>query len=72
VGEQSLPGIQGQVSEQGQPHARIEVLLGEDPTDQLYELKPQKPSRSSRARNACLSRGRRYGRNGLPLLVVSC
>jgi hypothetical protein len=46
VGQQSLlglPGVLGQVPEQGQAYPRIEVLLGEDPADELLQLKLQKP-----------------------------
>jgi hypothetical protein len=74
VGEQSMlgmPGVLGQVPEQDQAYARIEVLLGEDPADELLQLKLQKPARSCLARRGWLSRDRHCGRGGLPLLVVS-
>jgi hypothetical protein len=41
VGQQGLPGLPGvlgQVPEQGQAYARIEVLLSEDPPDELLQL----------------------------------
>ncbi|MDQ1058195.1 hypothetical protein QFZ23_002096 [Arthrobacter globiformis] len=41
-----MPGVLGQVPEQRQTYARIEVRLSEDPADQLLELKLQKPARS--------------------------
>jgi hypothetical protein len=73
VGQQSLlglPGVLGQVPEQGQAYARIEVLLSEDPADELLELKLQKLARSGRGQG-WLSRVRHCRRSGVPLLVVS-
>jgi hypothetical protein len=69
VGEQRLlgmPGVLGQVPEQGHTNARIEVLLGEDPADQLLELKLHELARSCLARRGWLSR-----LSGVPLVVVS-
>jgi hypothetical protein len=74
VGQQSLPGLPGvlgQVPEQGQAYARIEVLLSEDPTDELLELKLHKLPRSCRVQQGWLSRVRHCRRSGVPLLVVS-